>query len=157
MTKRIIAIAFIFACTAVAWMVLGATIFERSKSSDQHLRGRVSSTWGTSQSQQAPSAFIEKTETRVVEDPARRVPPSRVGGQTTEVAPAVRTELVRTRVPILLEQTRANVQFDLDHRQKGLLWYSTYGVTFSGAYRFRNTADSDAIILEFQLPAAEAV
>ncbi len=155
MTKRIIAIVFIFACTAVAWMILGSNIFMRSRSSDQHLRGRVSSTWGTSQSQQAPSAFIEKTETRVVESPVRRLPAA-AGTQTTEVAPA-RTEVVQTRIQIPLERTRASAQFVLDHRQKGLLWYSTYAVTFSGAYRFRNTADTDAITLEFRLPAAQAV
>ena len=159
MTKRLIAIAFIYVCTTVAWMILGATLFQRSESSDQRLRGRVSSTWGTSQHQQAPSAFVERIETQVV-TPAVRRPAPPPGTTTTaipdRVAPAT-MEVVRTRVPIALEQTRANVAFDLDHRQKGLLWYSTYGVTFDATYRFRNTADSDSITLEFRLPAAQAV
>ena len=30
MTKRIIAIAFIFICTSVAWAILGGTIFSRT-------------------------------------------------------------------------------------------------------------------------------
>jgi len=30
MIKRIAAIAFIFLCTAVAWAILGATIFQRT-------------------------------------------------------------------------------------------------------------------------------
>jgi hypothetical protein len=38
-----------------------------------------------------------------------------------------------------------------------LLWYSTYGVTFDGTYRFRNTSDSDSITIEFRLPAAQAI
>jgi hypothetical protein len=159
MTKRLIAIAFIYICTTVAWMILGATLFERSQSSDQRLRGRVSSTWGTPQHQQAPSAFVEKVETQVV-TPAVRRPAAPPGTTTTaipdRVAPAT-MEVVRTRVPIALEQTRANVGFDLEHRQKGLLWYSTYGVTFDGSYRFRNTADSDSITIEFRLPAAQAI
>ena len=159
MTKRIIAIAFIYVCTTVAWMILGATLFERSQSSDQRLRGRVSSTWGTPQHQQAPSAFVEKVETQVV-TPAVRRPVSPPGTATTAIpdrtAPAT-MEVVRTRAPIALEQTRANVAFDLEHRQKGLLWYSTYGVTFDGTYRFRNTADSDSITIEFRLPAAQAI
>lgn len=159
MTKRIIAIAFIYLCTTVAWMILGATLFERSQSSDQRLRGRVSSTWGTPQHQQAPSAFVETVETQVV-TPAIRRPVSPPGTTTSAIpdrtAPAT-MEVVRTRVPIALEQTRANVAFDLEHRQKGLLWYSTYGVTFDGTYRFRNTADSDSITIEFRLPAAQAI
>ena len=41
MLKRIIAIAFIFACASAAWMILGATIFSRTYDSDQNLEGRV--------------------------------------------------------------------------------------------------------------------
>jgi hypothetical protein len=160
MTKRIVAIAFIFACTTVAWMILGATLFGRSQSSDTRLRGRVGSTWGTRQEQRAPSAFIERIETRVVE-PARRAPAGQrdvapAPARTETVTPA-RTETVRTRVPILLERTRARVAFDLDHRQKGLLWYSTYGVIFDGSFVFRNTSASDSVIFEFRLPASQAV
>ncbi|HYC51944.1 MAG TPA: inner membrane CreD family protein [Gemmatimonadaceae bacterium] len=158
MTKRLIAIAFIFICTAVAWAVLGSTILVRSRSSDQHLRGRVSSTWGTPQSQQAPTAYTERTESRLVtaSPPSRRpAPPGTT--TTTDVAAAPRTEVVRIQSPLALEQTRATVSFDLDHRQKGLLWYSTYAVDFNGAYRFRNTTDSDSVTLEFRLPAAQAI
>src|SRR5216110_2754316 len=121
MTKRIVAIAFIYACTTVGWMILGATIFSRTQSSDQHLRGRVGSTWGTKQEQKAPTAYVEKIETRTVDQPLR----SNARGET-DVTP--RTQTVRTRIPVRLEQTRASVAFDLDHRQKGLLWYSTYAV-----------------------------
>lgn len=159
MTKRLIAIAFIYVCTSAAWGILGATLFERSQSSDRRLRGRVSSTWGTPQNQQAPTAFVERTETQVL-TPALVRPSSPPGTTTTAVpdraAPA-RVEVVRTRVPLALEQTRAKVAFDLEHRQKGLLWYSTYGVTFDGAWRFRNTTASDSIVLEFRLPTPQAI
>lgn len=157
MTKRLVAIAFIFAVTTVAWMILGATTIERSRSSDQRLRGRVSSTWGTRQQQPAPTAFVERLETRVLQDvPAA---PRRTAPATPAPGPAAstRTETVRMRVPLPLEQTRATVTFDLEHRQKGLRWYATYGVSFAGTYRFRNTADTDAITFEFVLPAAQAV
>jgi hypothetical protein len=153
MTKRIFAIGFIYVVTAVAWMILGTTIFSRSRASDQHLRDRVSSTWGTRQDQQAPAAFVERVETRVLEAPTRRPVP---GTQTTEVVPA-RADIIRTRTPVALEQTRASVAFDLQHRQKGLLWYATYGVVFGGTWRFRNTADADSIRIEFRLPAAQAI
>ena len=159
MTKRLIAIAFIYVCTSVAWVVLGTTVFQRSESSDRRLRGRVSSTWGTPQNQHAPTGFVEKTETQVV-SPAMVRPPSQPGTTTPaipdRVAPA-RVEVVRTRVPMALEQTRASVAFDLDHRQKGLLWYATYGVTFDGTWRFRNTTESDSVVLEFRLPTPQAI
>ncbi len=154
MTKRIFAIAFIFICTSVAWVVLGATIFSRTRSSDQRLRGRVGSTWGTSQAQQAPVAYTERIETRVVEAPERR---SRPGTQRTSTVSGDRSETVRIRVPLALDQTRAAVAFDLDHRRKGLLWYSTYAVSFDGAFRFRNTTASDSVSFEFPLPAAQAI
>ena len=162
MAKRIVAIAFIFACTTIAWLVLGSTIFQRTQGSDQHLRGRVGSTWGTSQAQQAPSAYIERTETRTVgvsepstPQPTRRRAP--LEPQPAATSTATRTETVRTRVPLSLDQTRAAVSFVLDHRQKGLLWYSTYAVSFDGAFRFTNTTPSDSVVFEFPLPAAQAV
>jgi hypothetical protein len=160
MTKRIVAIAFIFVCTSVAWLVLGATIFNRTRGSDQHLRGRVGSTWGTSQAQQAPVAYIERIETRALEtsgQPAsarRRAP---LYPQAPEAVTTTRTGPVRVRVLLPLERTRANVVFVLDHRQKGLLWYSTYGVSFDGTFQFRNTTTSDSVSFEFPLPAAQAM
>ena len=154
MARRIAAIAFIFTCTAIAWIGLGSTIFMRTRDSDQHLRGRVGSTWGTSQAQQAPLAYTEKIETRIIESPDRRGPPDR---QRASTIPRDRTETVRTRVPLSLEQTRASVDFDLDHRRKGLLWYSTYAVSFDGTFRFRNTSVSDSVLFEFPLPAAQAI
>jgi hypothetical protein len=154
--KRLVAIALIFAVTTAAWLLLGATIFQRTQSSDQYLRGRVGSTWGTAQSQQAPTAFIERLEQRVAEAP-RRPPPGRDITTATTSTEDPRSETVRVRVPLSLEQTRAAVAFDLDHRQKGLLWYSTYGVTFTGAFNFRNTTNSDAVMLEFPLPTSQAI
>ena len=41
------------------------------------------------------------------------------------------------RVPVALDQTRAEAVLDLEHRRKGLLWYPTYTVAFKAAYRFR--------------------
>lgn len=162
MVKRIIAIAFIFVFTSIAWVILGGTIFSRTQSSDQHLRGRVGSTWGTSQAQQAPSAYTERTETRTVGAPESSVPQPIRRRAPLETPPAAtstasRTETVRIRTPLSLDQTRAAVSFVLDHRQKGLLWYSTYAVSFDGAFRFTNTTPTDSVVFEFPLPAAQAV
>lgn len=163
MARRLFAIAFIYACTAAAWLILGATIFERTGSSDSRLRDRVGSTWGTPQAQQAPSAWTERLAPAT---PADATPPRRPGfdprtGRPTETtataAPPKPGELVVTRDPLDLEQTRASVAFDLDHRQKGLLWYATYGVAFTGAYRFRNRTGRDSVTFEFPLPASAAI
>ena len=56
MTKRIVAIAFIFVCTSIAWAVLGATIFSRTYSLDEIAADRVASTWGAPQDQAPPVA-----------------------------------------------------------------------------------------------------
>ena len=64
MTKRIIAIAFIFLCTSVAWAILGATLFARTYDSGSISSGQVESLWGTAQNQAPPIAFFKTTLTR---------------------------------------------------------------------------------------------
>src|SRR5262245_52283879 len=59
MVKRIAAIIFIFGCTAVAWAILGATIFQRTYDSDSSSASRVVSTWGAPQNQLPPTATVE--------------------------------------------------------------------------------------------------
>ncbi|MBZ0188754.1 MAG: cell envelope integrity protein CreD, partial [Candidatus Obscuribacterales bacterium] len=59
---------------------------------------------------------------------------------------------------ILMDSGDVNVSFKLEHRQKGLLWYSTYKVDFSGTYEFSNpTNEKKTVFLEFLLPAQEAI
>lgn len=160
MTRRLIAIAFIFICTSIAWMLLGATLIQRSSASDGRLRQRVGSTWGTAHAQHAPDAFTERLEARRVEEPEPRLRERPAAGTTTTTAtPATRyrIETVRARDALALEQTRASVAFDLEHRRKGLLWYATYGVDFDGAFRFRNTTTADSVIVQFKLPAQQAI
>jgi hypothetical protein len=48
--------------------------------------------------------------------------------------------------------------FDLEHRQKGLLWYSTYWVNLDATYRFRNpTAEPQTMMFRLLFPAEHAV
>jgi hypothetical protein len=50
------------------------------------------------------------------------------------------------------------VALDLEHRQKGLLWYSTYRVAFAGLYGFRNTSDKEeAVDFTLKFPTAQAM
>ena len=144
MFKRIIAIAFIFACAAAAWMVLGATLFSRTYDSDSVLEGEVASLWGTAQTQSPPSASSE-----------RLVP------KTTETLENGKKKVVTEKVAVTetlpLESSRVDVRLGLEHRQKGLLWYSTYKVGFEGVYAFRNTSTEEKVTFALKFPAERAI
>lgn len=57
-----------------------------------------------------------------------------------------------------LDASKIKVKFKLDYRKKGLLWYSTYRVNFSGKYRVINPVnEAQQIYFKFPLPAADAV
>jgi len=145
MTKRILAIAFIFLCSTAAWMILGASIFARTESADSRLRGSVSSTWGAAQHQQPPTASYDQVEPRVEV--------TLVEGKKTE-----RRYDHRIAVPLSLESSRIDVGLELEHRQKGLLWYSTYKVSFAGAYGFRNPSGKDELVsFTLNFPASQAI
>jgi inner membrane protein involved in colicin E2 resistance len=142
--KRIFAIAFIYGCASVAWVILGATIFARTNRSDAALRGRVASTWGAAQEQVAPSGSVERVT-------ARRVADDENGKRI------IRTIEERETVHLPLERSRVRARVGLHHRRKGLLWYSTYSVDFAGSYTFRNTTDQDSVTLALKLPTAQAI
>jgi hypothetical protein len=153
MTRRIVAIAFIFVLTSAAWLLLGAAIFARTQQSQRQLTGRVSSTWGSRQAQPAPLAYtLGPVVGAVAIDPPPRAPGGRADAVMRDGSLATRQRSV-----LPLEQTQARVDLRLDHRRKGLLWYSTYAVAFDGSFRFRNTTPSDSVVLEFQLPASQAM
>src|SRR5262249_17208699 len=124
--KRVTALIVIFVFATIAWMILGATIFQRTYDQSGSLRPRVSSSWGAQQTQSAPTAAWERfTQERE---------------QTEDDRGNIKTKLVNVRHTgtLPLESTRAKAVIDLEHRQKGLLWYSTYKVDFGGEYAFRN-------------------
>jgi inner membrane protein involved in colicin E2 resistance len=145
MTKRIIAIAFIFLCTSVAWAILGATLFARTYDSGAMSMDRVESTWGTRQNQAPPTASYKTTTT------------------TQQAAVENGVQVIRTVnedhiTELPLESSRIDVNLDLQPRQKGLLWYSTYKVNFAGVYSFRNTSDKEQNVdFTLQFPTSQAI
>ena len=146
MTKRIIAIGFIFVCASIAWAILGGTIFSRTYSFDAVAENRVASTWGSPQNQSPPSASF----TRIVPED-RRNSSRMVRRSSKTIQEAVTT-------PLPLESSAIDVALDLEHRQKGLLWYSTYKVAYSGLYGFRNISDKEeAIDFTLKFPTAQAM
>jgi inner membrane protein involved in colicin E2 resistance len=145
MTKRIIAIAFIFVCTSVAWAILGGTIFSRTYSLDAVAENRVASTWGAPQNQAPPVASFIRVVPRNEE--------STENGK--KIVKTVKEE-VTTLLP--LESSTVDVALDLEHRQKGLLWFSTYKVAFAGTYGFQNTSDKEETInFVLNFPTANAI
>jgi len=143
--RQIAALVFIFVCTTVAWMILGATIFSRTYSSNQQLEGRVTSTWGSPQEQSPPSACYKKTEITPVTEQAP--------GKTT-----IGSDKVEHYAPLPVDASTIAVKLHLDHRQKGLLWYSTYAAAFTGDYKFRNdTAEPQTVDFHLGFPAQRAV
>ncbi len=145
MVKRIVAIAFVFVMTAVAWAILGSTIFYRTYETDSALRGRVVSIWGAPHEQGSPTASYEQTVPKTVET-------------IEEDRKIVRKTQERIVTPLPLESSRVDVALDLEHRRKGLLWYSTYKVAFAGAYTFRNASNQDQLVtFTLNFPTAQAI
>ena len=132
MRKHISAITFIYLCTALGWMILAGTIVARTETWDKKLRSNVSQLWGTVQTQQAPSVYCKSKGAR-------------------ERNPQAKEQLA-------LDASNIEVDLKLDHRKKGLLWYSTYQVEFTGKYKVVNdSAQSKEVFLDFKFPTKGAV
>ena len=145
MIKRIAAILGIFACTCVAWIILGTSIFYRTDNLEPVLSARVGSTWGTTQAQKPPTATYYT-------DALRRV---KVEEDGKKVEKEERYSLAH---PVELASSRVAADFQIDYRKKGLLWFSTYKVAFGGEYTFKNpTGVEEAFTIRLPLPAKQAV
>src|SRR5512134_212822 len=102
---RLIGIIFIFICTTIAWAILGTSIMVRTNSGYTQLNRQVEDLWGSEHYQKAPTVTLKTIE--------------EVGDKEKEVI-----------TPIELESSDVQVELQLEHRRKGLLWYSTYDVDF---------------------------
>jgi hypothetical protein len=136
--RQIAALSFIFICTTIAWVILGSTILYRTHNSDDPLKGHVGSTWGTIQEQSPANATYTQTEI---------VPRTSIENGKT----IIHNDKVTRYISLPLESSRVQADLKLDHRQKGLLWYSTYVVDFAADYTFRNSSD-EARSVRFCLP-----
>jgi hypothetical protein len=143
--KRIAAITFIFICTTLAWIILGSTIFARTYTLSPDLKSKVQSTWGTPQKQSPPKPVYRVVKDESVEEYK--------DGKTTRKTV---TNTFEYGLPVTA--SNIDVRFDLGHRQKGLLWYSTYGVQFAGTYTVLNDTNApQRVYFQFPLPSSEAI
>ncbi len=127
MLKRLIAIIFIFCSASVAWMILGATLVQRTSDSGSSQREKLSTLWGSDQTQLAPQVSAQVA----------------VGkhGYETAVVP--------------IRSSRIKVKLDLEQRRDGLLWYNLYDVRFLARYRIRNDTSSRRFSVHFALPSTD--
>src|SRR5260370_19220279 len=145
MFKRVAAIIAIFICTAVAWAILGCTIFYRTYDAESGLSGRVASTWGAPQAQAPPAIAYEWHEEKTVEVEEK-------GKKITRTERQIHSEAVK------IDASRLAATLHIDYRQKGLLWFSTYKGDFDGAYTLQNpSAREEDFLFQHPLPAQQAV
>jgi hypothetical protein len=142
---RLAAICFIYICTAIAWLILGATLDHRTNTADGTLRGKVATTWGSPQEQHPPSAFWTTDEPQTIVTVEN--------GQNVQ-----KVRIAKVEHPLPLEGSKVQVDLDLNPRLKGLRWYSTYTVGFDAVYRFRNdTAKPQDLTFVLPFPSSQAM
>ena len=130
-TKRVIAIAAIYILATVAWATLGTSILARTGEFDSRLGEQVAQLWGGQHRQVSPSVWVERQRdvTEQVADGVNDGKTALQGGQEDRDRP---------RSVAALTQSRVKADLRLTHRQKGLLWYDTYDVGFTGRFVARN-------------------
>jgi hypothetical protein len=159
MLTRIAGIVFIFVATSFAWIVLGTTVTVRTQTQDGAIKEDVGQLWGTPQRQTAPTVRYVPPPPK----PHTAVPTTIVAPIPTTIgtAPSVATTTAPAdpnAVEVPLEASTVDVALDLEHRQKGLLWYSTYRVRFDGEYVVANHSDETREYqVAFSFPTAGAI
>jgi hypothetical protein len=149
--KRLAAIIAIYLLTTFAWMILGGATMYRSDTSYQRLgrgsetglsegRATVQQLWGRPHVQPAPNVWTSHTERR-----------TRLNEKGKPI-----TEEYQVNDPVVLSGSRVRANLDLEPRRKGLLWYSTYKVRFSGDYFFKNEfSEPRRFTVRFRLPDSQ--
>ena len=141
--SRLLQIGFIWFGCALAWVILGSTLVARSGETSSALQEEVNALWGPPLELRPPTAgytvIVSRKQKTMVRDAA---------GRETE------TEVTRDEPEpreIVLDGSDLRARLDLAQRQKGLLWFPTYDVDFTGRYRFRNDSGT-ARRIDFMLP-----
>ncbi len=128
--KYFIAVAFVWIGCTVAWIVLGSTLVYRSGETSSELTNEVDRLWGPPLSQAPP--VVTYQQPKIVKEKSTTTDAQ---GRTLENV--VEREVIETHfLPLVTSDVRA--QLSLQHRQKGLLWFPTYGVDFGARYEFKN-------------------
>ena len=127
--KRFVAIAVIWLGCAVAWMILGGTLNVRTDSLSGSLGNEVNALWGPPGRQAPPLASYQKTE--LTEEVTVEQKPE---GNSKKI---VQHE-TKVDVPLTLDRSDIHARLTLEQKQKGLMWFPTYGIDFRADYTFSN-------------------
>ena len=124
---RFFALILIFAVVTAAWMILGASMWVRTSMLDSSLSEEMNSLWGPQTLSQAAPFVGPKRDTERDDT-----------GATGPAASAITADI------------------DHQHRHKGLLWYSTFTLTFEGKYTIpapaKAAGDAPGRYFHFPLP-----
>ncbi|MEZ5331948.1 MAG: inner membrane CreD family protein [Thermoanaerobaculia bacterium] len=148
--RRLLAIGFIFCCSAVAWFVLGGSVVHRTGGSEDAITPEVAGLWGDRQAQPPPTLSYS------VEQPVSEEI-SEQRDDRTVTRTVTRRQLVSFPVP--LASSRVLADLSLDHRRKGLLWYDTYTVDFAATYRAAvpEVPAGGELVLRFDFPSSHGL
>ncbi|MBV8196848.1 MAG: inner membrane CreD family protein [Candidatus Eremiobacteraeota bacterium] len=125
--KRLVGLTFIFGAAALAWLILEATLVQRTATTGEEQLEKITAQWGSSQTQTAPQVTAK----------VRR-------GKTAETV----------SLPVIA--SRIAVGLNLEQRRVGLLWYNLYDVRFIARYEIHNGSASSDVAVQFPLPATDA-
>jgi len=127
---RLFAVFVIFVLASIAWMVLGGSNLVRTDDAQTSTTAKVAGLYGNPQTQVAPKFTYRTTEE---------------GTRTASGA-------------LELESSNVVAGFQLDQRQKGLLWFATYKVDFAATYGLSNPiARPVAATMRFEFPTTDGV
>lgn len=132
----LVAVALIYAVTSSSWLLLGAVTESRTREKDDSLRSEVGRLWGGHHNHIAASLTLPAEP-----PPTPPGPAAQAGQEAPPAGGAAPLDPCRVQVTLEPSRTRASADLRLEHRRKGLLWYSTYTVLFDGSYRFENDGE----------------
>lgn len=115
---RLIAIGTIWVGCTLAWVVLGSTLVIRSGDASSALEGEVHRLWGPPGEQGAPRARGIGWDQ------------SNTDGQSPRIV------VSGLESALGLDGSSIDVDLELEHRKRGLMWFPTYAVDFDGQYTF---------------------
>jgi inner membrane protein involved in colicin E2 resistance len=146
-----IVIVAIFIGMTAAWFVLGGSVLHRTWNTDGKLKNEVAALWGDRQEQVSPEVRF-------------RWPKTVIQSETVEDADTKKKSLVTKEEEVwvtesqILDGSKITVDLALEQRKKGLLWYATYGVDFTGNYTYVHDDDRAGFVdLTWRFPTTKAI
>jgi len=142
--KRLAGMAVVLGVAAIAWMVLGGVMSQRTSVQRSVLADSVADLWGVPMTQSAPVVLFEWDHWE-----EEQVPVTGADGER-------RTELRRTlrtsSRSLQLQSSDIAVDLSLDPRRKGLVWFALYDVVFGGEWTVDHEGGEGRVVFRFPFP-----